>query len=133
MSPISIDLPLGAKEIVIPCDFFPCGSRQGLTARRVLLDTGAYPTILSSRLIEALGLQPIDKGVVSNSERQGTTALYYQCDIRLPNGLRIHGVRVSSQPLPDLDALLGFDILSLGDFRIQRLQDRIHATFALNL
>lgn len=131
MPSISIDLPLGSKEIVLPCDFFPCGAKRGLTAQRVMWDTGAYPTILSTRLIEALGLQPVATGTVSNAEHQGATANYYQCDIRLPGGIRIHGVSVSAQPLPGIDALLGFDILSLGDFRIQRLADHLHITFTL--
>lgn len=81
-------------------------------------DTGASGTCISKRVAQQLNLTPI--GMSSYNTAAGTVDCYdYIIDIILPNNVRIQNLRVSDfMGGPDLDALIGMDIISAGDFSI---------------
>ncbi|MBQ3344132.1 MAG: retroviral-like aspartic protease family protein [Kiritimatiellae bacterium] len=84
---------------------------------KAIWDTGAYGSVISPRVAEELGLMPV--GVKPIQTANGTYEAYaYVVDVMLPNKLVIRGVEVSESDLKVYDALIGMDIISMGDMKI---------------
>ena len=84
---------------------------------KAIWDTGAYGSVISPRVAEELGLMPV--GVKPIQTANGTCEAYaYVVDVMLPNKLVIRGVEVSESDLKVCDALIGMDIISMGDMKI---------------
>ena len=99
------------------------GSGERISGNRTLVvvkaiwDTGAYGSVISPRVAEELGLMPV--GVKPIQTANGTYEAYaYVVDVMLPNKLVIRGVEVSESDLKVCDALIGMDIISMGDMKI---------------
>lgn len=89
-----------------------------LSAFEAIWDTGATASMVTQRVVDACGLKPI--GTTAISHAQGTTedVDIFLVNIVLPNMVRFPGVRVAQAILPNVDVLLGMDIISQGDFAI---------------
>ena len=84
---------------------------------KAIWDTGAYGSVISPRVAEELGLMPV--GVKPIQTANGTYEAYaYVVDVMLPKKLVIRGVEVSESDLKVCDALIGMDIISMGDMKI---------------
>lgn len=84
---------------------------------KAIWDTGAYGSVISPRVAGELGLMPV--GVKPIQTANGTYEAYaYVVDVMLPNKLVIRGVEVSESDLKVCDALIGMDIISMGDMKI---------------
>ena len=84
---------------------------------KAIWDTGAYGSVISPQVAEELGLMPV--GVKPIQTANGTYEAYaYVVDVMLPNKLVIRGVEVSESDLKVYDALIGMDIISMGDMKI---------------
>lgn len=93
-----------------------CGIRMPIVVKAIW-DTGAYGSVISPRVAEELGLLPV--GVKPIQTANGTYEAYaYVVDVMLPNKLVIRGVEVSESDLKVCDALIGMDIISMGDMKI---------------
>lgn len=84
---------------------------------KAIWDTGAYGSVISPRVAQELGLVPV--GVKPIQTANGTYEAYaYVVDMMLPNKLVIRGVEVSESNLKVCDALIGMDIISMGDMKV---------------
>ena len=84
---------------------------------KAIWDTGAYGSVISPKVAEELGLMPV--GVKPIQTANGTYEAYaYVVDVMLPNKLVIRGVEVSESYLKVCDALIGMDIISMGDMKV---------------
>ena len=84
---------------------------------KAIWDTGAYGSVISPRVAQELGLMPV--GVKPIQTANGTYEAYaYVVDMMLPNKMVIRGVEVSESDLKVCDALIGMDIISMGDMKI---------------
>ena len=84
---------------------------------KAIWDTGAYGSVISPKVAEELGLIPV--GVKPIQTANGTYEAYaYVVDVMLPNRLVIRGVEVSESDLKVCDALIGMDIISMGDMKV---------------
>ena len=84
---------------------------------KAIWDTGAYGSVISPQVAEELGFMPV--GVKPIQTANGTYEAYaYVVDLMLPNKLVIRGVEVSESDLKVCDALIGMDIISMGDMKI---------------
>lgn len=93
-----------------------CGNRMPIVVKAIW-DTGAYGSVISPRVAKELGLMPV--GVKPIQTAKGTYEAYaYVVDVMLPNKLVIRGVEVSESDLKVCDALIGMDIISMGDMKI---------------
>ena len=93
-----------------------CGNRMPIVVKAIW-DTGAYGSVISPRVAEELGLMPV--GVKPIQTANGIYEAYaYVVDVMLPNKLVIRGVEVSESDLKVCDALIGMDIISMGDMKI---------------
>ena len=92
------------------------GNRTPIVVKAIW-DTGAYGSVISPRVADELGLMPV--GVKPIQTANGTYEAYaYVVDVMLPNKLVIRGVEVSESDLKVCDALIGMDIISMGDMKI---------------
>ena len=114
MSAFSIDF--GGIEDAIVCDVAVANSDDSsprFTQCRSLWDTGAAFSVISKRLVDALGADPIDQGFAYTV--QGTyRPNVYMVDVMLPNKMLVRGLRVSDGVFEDADILIGMDIIKLG-------------------
>ena len=80
-------------------------------------DTGAQFTLISPRVVEALGLKPSGKGQYMGigGDQESDTFFVH---IGLPNGQLKRYVNVYCADLDDYDVLLGMDIITQTDFLI---------------
>lgn len=82
-----------------------------------LWDTGATNSVVSTRLVQALKLQP--SGMVKVSHAQGSTLVNtYMVNVMLPNNVGFPFLQVNEGVLAGFDMLIGMDIISRGDFSI---------------
>jgi hypothetical protein len=82
-------------------------------------DTGATASVITQRVVDACGLQPI--GMVEVHGVHGTRpAEVYLVNIGLPNRVAFQDIRVTKGDLGagDCDLLIGMDIISCGDFSV---------------
>ncbi len=77
-------------------------------------DTGASCSVI---VIERLNLIPIDQTLVSTVNGQRMSGIYL-VNIGLPNRMVIPCVRVTDGDILGADALIGMDIICLGDFAV---------------
>ena len=84
---------------------------------KAIWDTGAYGSVISPKVAQELGLVPV--GVKPIQTANGTYEAYaYVVDMMLPNKLVIRGVEVTESDLKVCDALIGMDIISMGDMKV---------------
>ena len=80
---------------------------------RVMWSTGAPRSQLSRKLIEELNLEAIVR------EESNKQQLFYSLDVYLPNKVRMAKVEMTeinhALPHPDIECIVGMDIISLGD------------------
>lgn len=108
------------KSATIP--FFDC---------KAIWDTGASGTVITERAVKAAGLKPISmtmtRGV--HGERMANV---YLASLRLPCNVIFHSLRVTEGDLgPDIDVLIGMDVISAGDFAVTNLNGKTTFSFRL--
>lgn len=82
-----------------------------------LWDTGAYSSVINQKVVDALGLIPVDR-----NRACGVNGWYespvYVIDLQLPNNIKITGLPVSLGGMVAADILIGMDVISLGDLKL---------------
>ena len=99
------------------------------TTITAIWDTGATQTCITQKVVDELGLKPTGIGIVhtAGGEMQVNK---YMVTVGLPPNLTIEGVEVPVVTLPDnKDALIGMDIITLGDFSITNKDGRTCMSF----
>lgn len=120
LQPNSLTVKRGGimRVLTNPVDIFIANTanHQNINA---IWDTGATSSAITSNVVNTLGLTPTGFALVNTAGgtlQQNT----YTVDIRLSNGVKIFGVTVTevSALAGGCDALIGMDIITLGDFSI---------------
>ena len=93
-------------------------------------DTGATQSAIDSKIVEDLGLTPID---VINVSTAGSIerCFVYKINIILPNQVTVLNIRVTGVNIRFIDALIGMDIINLGDFAITNNKGKTCFTFRI--
>lgn len=95
-----------------------------------LFDTGATRSVISEKAARDARLVPVGKCSVGTAGGRVIQAMHL-VTLALPNHVLIGGVEVTAAPLPGIDALIGMDIISLGDFAISHRQGDTVFTFQI--
>lgn len=83
-------------------------------------DTGATNTVISKKIVDAVGLKPTGQTKVNTpagDDYQNT----YLVNLTLPMGFMFPNLMVTEGKMAGVDALIGMDIICLGDFSITNL------------
>lgn len=114
-------------------------------------DTGAMRTVLTTKVIQKLGIKPISTMRIMGATGEGTCNVY-DLDLILPNNIRVSNLQIAEVAnLGNHDGLIGMDIIGLGDFAVSNVNgktwfsfiyppngkgidfiDRIHSAHSLN-
>lgn len=119
-----------ADEIVTECDFVSLDQKRRVTARRTMWDTGSNATILSTELVSKLQPDIFGPGAMRGigGQSEGNTYLLH---VYLPTGDTITYKEVYADELPDCDAIIGMDIIALGNFHLDLCEGELTFTFNL--
>jgi hypothetical protein len=124
------------EQLVSECAFAPAFDPATVTPQqaasfkqfRALWDTGASGTVISQRIVTACGLQPIGMTKTYGVGGEHITDEYL-VNIGLPNKIGISGVKVIRGELVGFDALIGMNIITLGDFALTNHNGKTVFTF----
>lgn len=104
-------------NIVVSSTFPLIGSSGKAVSCEALWDTGANGTVVSERIASELGLEPVGMVTVQTANGLYETPIY-AIDVMLPNNVLVKGIRATESVLQVCDALIGMDIITLGDMLI---------------
>ncbi len=94
-------------------------------------DTGATGTVITKKVINALGLKPTGQTDVHTAKGLFTTNTYL-VNVYFPMNVTIQGVNVTEGDLPpSKDLLIGMDIITLGDFTITHPNGKTQMSFGI--
>ena len=91
-------------------------------------DTGAEVTMISTRVVEALCLEPFEHTSlmgIGGDEEVGV----YLIHLGLPNGYLYRNLIVYASDIDDYDVLIGMNLISQSDFFITNIGGNNHFTF----
>ncbi len=98
--------------------FDPASAQRPLVGPfTALWDTGATNSVISQKVVQALGLQPSGRVLVRGVHGESETETFL-VNVFLPNRVVIHGVKVSLGNIGSIDVLVGMDIIGHGDFAV---------------
>lgn len=93
-------------------------------------DTGASNTVISKTIVDAIGLQPTGQTIVNTASGPDTQNTYL-VNLTLPMGFMFPNLIVTEGKLAGVDALIGMDIICLGDFSITNLKGHTVMNFRI--
>ena len=95
-----------------------------------LWDTGATSSCISNQLAEKLHINPI--GFEEMYHANGSSIVpTYLINILLPNEIGFYHIHVLGCDLHNMDAIIGMDIISQGDFAISNFEGKTFFSFRI--
>lgn len=92
-------------------------------------DTGATSSVITKKIAKQCELIPISKTIVATAGGRVEQNVYF-IDIVLPNNVLIQNVKVTeAEEIYGADALIGMDIMHLGDVAISNYGDKTTFSF----
>ncbi len=103
-------------------------SIDGLHAFSALWDTGATHSVISKRVVDALGIK--HEGCVPIAHAIGIDEVpIYHVGLVLPNDIAFPMPNVPQTDLTGIDVLIGMDIINRGDFAVTNRNDKTMFSF----
>lgn len=104
------------EDIVTECDIYSADGHKFHT-ERAMWDTGADTTIISSRIVNELKLQPYKQGGIAGIGGAAGSNVYL-VHVLVPTGDFVTSAEVMESDFEDIDVLIGMDVIIFGDFLI---------------
>ena len=126
------EYPVVVEELVTPSIISNrLSSNRIVQANYTIWDTGASASAINISLVSTLDLLPIGKRKIQGAH--GSEEVYeYTVQLQLPNNVILPKIAVAGLKLGDrVDALIGMDIIMLGDFAISNGQGKTTFTYAV--
>ncbi|MCQ2350657.1 MAG: retroviral-like aspartic protease family protein [Paludibacteraceae bacterium] len=102
-------------EVFSPVDLYDTTDKPlRFNTFNALWDTGATQSLISSRVVKALKLKPIDEVVVSGIDGAENHSVYL-VHLGIPEGYVVPELEVIGQDGIDYDVVIGMDIMSCCD------------------
>ena len=120
------------REITTPISLFSShASAEGKCIKTFAVwDTGATHSVLSPKIVQELGLFPIDTCIVRGINHDQISDIVI-ASISLTSELFLTGRRFSVNNIPGADVLLGMDIITMGDFVINNADGQTLFSFVI--
>ena len=100
------------------------------TSQNAMWDTGATNTLISPKIVNALGLKPFGKCGISSANGIIETNTYL-VHVGIPSGSIVTNVLVLEDENDDYEVVIGMDIISRGDFVFTNHMG--HSTFSFRI
>ena len=114
MATFKKEYPNLVENVFTECDIYTADGRKFHT-ERAMWDTGSDSTIISSRIVKELNLQPYKEGGIADIGG-ATRSNIYLVHVLVPTGDVVTYVEVMESDFEDIDVLIGMDVISFGDF-----------------
>lgn len=95
-------------------------------------DTGAAKSVITERVVEALGLKPIRKGFTQGVNGMGKSQAYV-INLYLPSRIVMHELTVISSNPGNVwwNVLIGMDVIGAGDFSVRNINSKTEFSFSV--
>ena len=114
MATFKKEYPCLVENVLTECDIY-ASDGQKVHTERAMWDTGADTTIVSSRIVKELNLQPYKQGGITGIGG-ATGSNVYLVHVLVPTGDVVTNVEVMESDFEDIDVLIGMDVIVFGDF-----------------
>ena len=114
MATFKKEYPNIVENVLTECDIYTADGHKFHT-ERAMWDTGADTTIISSRIVKELNLQPYKQGGIAGIGG-ATGSNVYLVHVLVPTGDFVTYVEVMESDFEDIDVLIGMDVIVFGDF-----------------
>lgn len=106
------------ENVLTECDIRPCDFQTGQVFHTdsALWDTGATNTIISSRVVRQLHLEPFLQAGISGIGGGVNDVNTYLVHVSIPTGDTVTYLEVMESDFEDYDIIIGMDIIGMGDF-----------------
>jgi predicted aspartyl protease len=92
-------------------------------------DTGATGTVITKKVVDALGLKPVSKTKVRHANGEAIVNVYY-INLFLPNQVAFNFIPVTEGVLgDDASVLIGMDVITKGDFSVSNFNGKTTFSF----
>jgi predicted aspartyl protease len=92
-------------------------------------DTGATGTVITKKVVDALGLKPVSKTKVRHANGESIVNVYY-INLFLPNQVAFKFIPVTEGILgDDANVLIGMDVITKGDFAVTNYNGKTTFSF----
>jgi len=121
------------RVLSTPVEFSLPSLKTGKVKFLGIWDTGATSTVITQKVVDALGLKPIGIALVNTASEQNVQTFEYMVDVHLYDGeVCVQNVRVTLGNLSGGgDCLVGMDIITLGDFAITNVNGTTTFSFRI--
>jgi predicted aspartyl protease len=93
---------------------------SGLPVFQAIWDTGASGSVITQKVVDALGISPVGMTMVHGAN-SSTNSNVYLVSLLLPSHVIVR-TRVTLASLVGVDALIGMDVIAMGDFHISNVK-----------
>lgn len=100
------------------------------TTQNAMWDTGATNTLISPKIIKALGLKPFGKSGLSSANGVIETDTYL-IHVGIPSGSIVTNILALEDDNEDYEVVIGMDIITQGDFAFSNKDG--HSTFSFRI
>ena len=116
--------------VLTECTFVTIDQKRRFNIARAMGDTGSTATIISRRIAAELQLDAFQQGGVSGigGDAEGNTYLLH---VMLPSGDVVTYQEVYEADLGDYDAIIGMDIIGMGNFHVDSIGGKTSFYFEL--
>jgi hypothetical protein len=117
-------------DVSISIGFNPHADSQPFQSFKALWDTGATKSVIKPSAVKKLGLIPTGRAFVNHAGGASETNTYI-VNFKLPNNVGIAGVIVCEcdDGVGEFDAIIGMDIITIGDFSITNVGKKTCMSF----
>ena len=122
MATFKKEYPTLVENVLTECDIYAADGRKFHT-ERAMWDTGADTTIISSRIVKELNLQPYMQGGIAGIGG-ATGSNVYLVHVLVPTGDCVTNVEVMESDFEDIDVLIGMDVIVFGDFLLTNADNK---------
>lgn len=100
------------------------------TSQNAVWDTGATNTLISSKIVQALGMKPYGKSNISSANGIVESKMYL-IHVGIPSGGIVGYISAFENDNDDYEVVIGMDVISKGDFVLTNHEG--HSTFSFRL
>ncbi len=96
--------------------------------KSMVWDTGATNTLVSSQVVEALGLVPVEQSLVEGVGGIVASSVY-RISVYLADNIVFKNVKALCSDIGDYDLVVGMDIIAQGDFAVSHNKGQVCFSF----
>jgi hypothetical protein len=125
-----IVIPLGITPYFDPADLGGKPPPFKIIEKKALWDTGATNSVITAATAKELNLIPVGSATVNHAGGQSKTKTY-MVNYFLPNNVAIPGVLVTEMTDSDFNAIIGMDIITMGDLSVTNVNSQTWISFRI--